>query len=127
MKSAQVLLSPLTVIFISYIAVGLFQLHVVLPTESKLFPVYSATASLMFLPHAVRVLATAIIVPKAFFLLLPATIAGNLIQARSYGEVFNGTSILMVLVGAACAPAGYILLKRIIGAMCFSQALSPRR
>ena len=115
MKSAQVLLSPLTVIFISYIAVGLFQLHVVLPTESKLFPVYSATASLMFLPHAVRVLATAIIVPKAFFLLLPATIAGNLIQARSYGEVFNGTSILMVLVGAACAPVGYILLKRIIG------------
>ena len=114
-KPTQILFSPLTVVFVAYIAVFLFQLHVVFPTESKLFPVYSATASLMFLPHAVRVLATAVIGPKAFFLLVPATIAGSLIQSRSYGEVFNGTSLLMVLVGAASAPAGYIILKRIMG------------
>ena len=75
----QILLSPLTIIFISYVAVFLFQLHVVFPAEAKLFSVYSATASLMFLPHAVRVLATAIIGPKVFFLLFPATIAGSLL------------------------------------------------
>ncbi|MCK4862153.1 MAG: hypothetical protein KAS85_09605 [Rhodobacteraceae bacterium] len=114
-KPTQILLSPLIVIFVVYIAVFLFQLHVVFPVEARFFPVYSATASLMFLPHAVRVLAAAIIGPKAFFLLVPATIVGSLIQSRNYGEVFNGTSLLMVLVGAASAPAGYIILKRIMG------------
>ena len=114
-KPTQILLSPLIVIFVVYIAVFLFQLHVVFPVEARFFPVYSATASLMFLPHAVRVLTTAIIGPKAFFLLIPATITANLIQARSYEVFFDSTSLLMVLVGAASAPAGYILLRRILG------------
>jgi hypothetical protein len=69
-KTKQILFSPLTIIFISYVAVFLFQLHVVFPAETKLFPVHSATASVMFLPHAVRVLATAIIRPKALFMLV---------------------------------------------------------
>lgn len=88
-----------------------FQLHVVFPIETMLFPVYVKTASLMFLPHAVWALATAIIGPKAFFLLFPAIIVGSLLQARNYEVVFSGTSLLMVLIGAASAPAAYILLK----------------
>ena len=124
LKPTQILFSPLIVIFVSYIAVGLIQLYVIFPAEAKLFPVYSATASLMFLPHAVRVLATAIIGPKAFFLLLPATVAGNLIQSRSYELDFGGTSLLIVFVGAVSAPVAYILLKKILGEKIdFSKAM----
>ena len=114
-KPTQILFSPPTIIFVSYIAVFLFQLHVVFPAEAKLFPVYSTTASLMFLPHAVRVLASAIIGPKAFFLLYPAMVIAEMLEGRSFGESFSGTSILITFVAAGCAPAGYILLKRILG------------
>ena len=115
LKPTQILFSPLTIIFVSYIAVFLFQLHAVFPAEAKLFPVYSATASLMFLPHAVRVLATAIIGPKAFFLLYPALVTAELLEGRNFGESFSGTSVLITFVAAGWAPAGYILLKRILG------------
>ena len=87
MRPTQMLFSPITVIFVAYVAVFLFQLGVIFPAEAKLFPVYSATASLMFLPHAVRVLATAIIGPKAFFLLYPAMVVAELIKERSFDRV----------------------------------------
>lgn len=78
----------------------------------------------MFLPHAVRVLATAIIGPKVFFLLFPAALVEKLLQTRSYEVVFNGTSLLMVFVSAACAPAAYILLKTMLGdRIDFSKAM----
>lgn len=123
-KPVQILLSPLTIIFVIYVATFLFQLNVVFPVEASLLPTYSKIASLMFLPHAVRVLATAIIGPKAFFPLFPATLVGNLLRSRSFEVSFDGTSLLMVLVGAASAPAAYILLKTVLGErLDFSRAM----
>lgn len=82
-KPAQILLSPLAVIFGVYPGVFFFQLEVVFPTEARLFPVYAKTASLL--------------------------------QAKNYEVVFNGTSLLMAIIGTASAPAAYILLKTVLG------------
>jgi len=111
----HILLSPVSITFLAFVSSAYLQLTLIYPTEAKLFPVYSMTASLMFLPHAVRVLATGILGPRAFFVLLPAMAASELLRTRSFAETFGGTSILFLVIGAACAPTGYILLKRIIG------------
>lgn len=130
LKPTQILFSPMTVTFLAFIACAIIQLEVVYPVEAKLLPVYSATASLMYLPHAVRVLATVIIGPRAFFVLLPATMVTEFLRVHSFAEthsltgVLSGRSLLYIIAGAACAPIAYILVKAILdGRIEHSKAL----
>lgn len=113
-RPTKILLSPPVVIFVTYVGMFFFQLHVIFPFEAKLFPVYATTASLMFLPHAVRVLATVIVGPKTFFFLFPALVITELLKGRSLDAVFDGTSLLITVVSAGAAPAAYILLKAVL-------------
>ena len=109
----NVVSSWIFVVFVVYIVMGGFQKHAVYPIEAKLLPLYSQYASLVFLPHAVRVLATAIYGARTFLVLFPAM----LLEIYLFYTPINGrlslTALLVATIGAACAPLAYIFLKRI--------------
>ena len=70
----KIALSWIVVVFVAYFVMASFQKYAIYPIEAKLLPLYSQYASLIFIPHAVRVLATAIYGPKTFLVLLPAMV-----------------------------------------------------
>lgn len=106
-------LSWIVVVFVAYCVMGGFQKYAIYPIEAKLLPLYSQYASLVFLPHAVRVLATAIYGPKTFFVLLAAMLLEVYLFYTPVGGSMSLTTLLVATIGAACAPLAYILLKSI--------------
>lgn len=90
-----------------------FQKFVIFPMESKLLPLYSQYASLVYLPHAVRVLATAIYGPKTFLVLLPAILFETYLLYPPASGQLSLTILTLAVIGAACAPIACIILMRI--------------
>ena len=109
----RLLSSWVFVVFISYFVFAGFQKLAIYPLEARLFPLYSQYASLLYLPHAVRVLATAIYGPKAFFVLFPTILITQYDFHPVIGEFFSITSVSSAIIGASCAPLAYVILKRV--------------
>lgn len=109
----KIALSWIVVVFVAYFAMGSFQKYAIYPIEAKLLPLYSQYASLIFLPHAVRVLATAIYGPKTFLVLLPAMLLEIYLFYPPIDGSLSLTTLLVATIGAACAPIGYGVLRQI--------------
>ena len=106
---------PLPIWFLSvpifFVSAHLLQLAVILPIEAKFLPNLTEIASIMYLPNAVRILATAIIGPRVFFALFPA------ILFVTYGELPPDNGLIskeifwIAVIGAGCGPAAYFIVK----------------
>lgn len=103
------------VLFVAYVVMAGFQNYVIFPVEAKLLPLYSTYASLLYLPHAVRVLATAIYGPKTFWVLLPAILVETYVFYPPINGQISFTILALIVIGAVCAPIGYVILKMISG------------
>jgi hypothetical protein len=99
------------IVAICYFIVLLFEIKVIFPTERALLPNYSGTASLLFLPHAVRVLSTVIVGPKAFFALFPTILLSGYFLFGSYGGMISMPLVIDAAIGASCAPIAYFAVK----------------
>ena len=115
LKPQEIFTSWITIVFITYFALAAVQKFAIYPIEARLLPLYSQYASLMYLPHAVRVLATAIYGPKSFFVLLPAILFETYLFYPMTDGLFSTTTIVIAIIGAACAPIACILLHQIGG------------
>lgn len=101
------------VVPVCYFFILLFELEVVFPIEKSLLAPYPYVASLVFLPHAVRVLGTVIVGPKIFFALFPTMLISGYFLFASYAAVSPYYLIMDAAIGASCSPLAYLLVKRI--------------
>ena len=108
---AQKFLKWELVVAICYFGVFLFEIKVVFPAERTLLSEYPGVISLLFLPHAVRVLSTVIIGPKVFFVLFPTNLLSGYLLFDSYGGVISTPLIIDAATGASCAPIAYLVVK----------------
>lgn len=106
--------SWIVITVLTYLGVGAFQFHVVFPLEAELLPRFSQYASLMFLPHAVRVLATVILGPKAFIALIVSVIISQHIYYISSYNSLTLSQVIYPFIAAACAPVAYVLVKWVL-------------
>ena len=80
------------------------------PIERALLSDYPGIASIVFLPHAVRVLGTVIVGPKIFFVLFPTIIVSGYFLFGSYGGL-SWPLVVDAAIGASCAPLAYLTVK----------------
>ena len=96
---------------ICYFWVLLFEIEVIFPLEKSLLAPYPYVASLVFLPHAVRVLGTVIVGPKVFFVLFPTILVSGYFLFDSYEGAVSLRLIMDAAIGAGCSPLAYLLVK----------------
>ena len=100
------------IVAICYFLVLLFEIEVVFPIERSLLTEHPRIASIIFLPHAVRVLSTVIIGPKVFFVLFPTILMSGYFLFGSYGGVMSWPLVIDAAIGASCAPIAFLMVKR---------------
>ena len=96
---------------ICYFFVLLFEIQVIFPIEKSLLAPYPYVASLVFLPHAVRVLGTVIAGPRVFFVLFPTILVSGYFLFDSYVGEAHYLLIMDATIGAGCAPLAYLIVK----------------
>jgi len=96
-------------VIIVHVAAFVFQSVVIRPFEIAVAGHIGSLASLLFLPHAVRVLSVWLLGPKAFFALFPASLFVNFL----YGPVDYGsfTFVLIPLWSSASAVLAFEFLR----------------
>ena len=99
-----------TAIFVAYVALWSIQYFLIFPLEAQALGQTAALVSMIYLPHAVRVLAAWMIGPKSIFALLPASFV-------TYLALYDGTESPGLLdfaapvIGALCAPVALELMR----------------
>jgi len=88
-----------------------FEIEVIFPIEKTLLAPYPYVASLVFLPHAVRVLGTVIVGPKIFFVLFPTILVSGYFLFDSYAGNAIHLLVMDAAIGAGCSPLAYIIVK----------------
>lgn len=94
---------------LAYIGASFLTFWVLMPMQNVFFPEYPSRASLLFLPHGVRVLAAWLLGWRAILAMLPgvflvfATLGGS--------DVFLTSRLLAILIAVTTAPAIFYLLK----------------
>ena len=96
---------------ICYFWVLLFEIEVIFPIEKSLLAPYPYVASLVFLPHAVRVLGTVIVGPKVFFVLFPTILVSGYFLFDSYEGGITRLLVMDAAIGAGCSPLAYLIVK----------------
>ncbi len=96
---------------ICYFWVLLFEIEVIFPIEKSLLAPYPYVASLVFLPHAVRVLGTVIVGPKVFFVLFPTILVSGYFLFDSYEGGITRLLVMDAAIGAGCSPLAYLFVK----------------
>jgi len=99
-----------TAIFVAYVALWSIQYFLIFPLEAQALGQTAALVSMIYLPHAVRVLAAWMIGPKSIFALLPASFV-------TYLALYDGTGtpglsdFAAPVIGALCAPVTLELMR----------------
>lgn len=94
---------------LAYIVASYLTFEVLMPLQNVFFPEYPSRASLLFLPHGVRVLAAWLLGWRAIFALLPgvflvfAYLAGN--------DVFLPSRLIAMGIAVTSVPAVFYLCK----------------
>jgi len=97
-------------IFVAYVALWSIQYFIIFPLEAQALGKTAALVSMIYLPHAVRVLAAWMIGPKSIFALLPASFV-------TYLALYDGTGtpglsdFAAPVIGALCAPVTLELMR----------------
>jgi len=94
---------------LAYIAASLLTFWVLMPLQNVFFPEYPSRASLLFLPHGVRVLSAWLLGWRA----IPALFPGVFIVFAILGgtDVFLPSRLMAILIAITTAPAVLYILK----------------
>ncbi|WP_171208803.1 MULTISPECIES: hypothetical protein [unclassified Ruegeria] len=93
----------------AYVLASIFTFEVLMPLQNMFFPQYPSYASLLFLPHGVRVLAAWLLGWRAIFSLLPGVF---LVFVMVGGwSVFLPSRLLAIVVAVTTVPAVFYAFK----------------
>jgi len=93
----------------AYFVAALLTFEVVEPLQNIFFPQYPSHASLLFLPHGVRILSAWLLGWRSIFAMLPGVF---LVFAMIGGlDVFLPSRLLAILIAALSAPTVFYVLK----------------
>ena len=98
------------VIFLTYLVLVAVQHLVIMPIETMMVEGNVALVSLLYLPHAVRVLGAWMVGPKSVLVLIPASICGYFLIRPDTGPLTQADFIIPI-VGALCAPIAFELMR----------------
>ena len=98
------------IIFLTYLGLVTVQRLVIMPIETMLVERNVALVSLLYLPHAVRVLGAWMVGPKSVLVLIPASICGYFAIRPDTGPLTQADFIIP-MVGALCAPIAFELMR----------------
>ena len=97
-------------IFLAYLGLVAVQNLVIMPIETMLVERNVALVSLLYLPHAVRVLGAWMVGPKAILALIPASIIVYFVTRPDTGPSTQA-DIIIPMIGALCAPVAFELMR----------------
>ena len=97
-------------IFLTYLGLIAVQYLVIMPIETMMVKRNVAFVSLLYLPHAVRVLGAWMVGPKSILALIPASISGYFVTRLDTGSLTQADFIIP-MVGALCAPIAFELMR----------------
>ena len=98
-------------IFLTYLGLVTVQYLVIMPIETMMVERNAALVSLLYLPHAVRVLGAWMVGPKSILALIPASICGYFFAMRPDTGAFTPTDLIIPMIGALCAPVAFELMR----------------
>ena len=98
-------------IFLTYLGLLTVQYLVIMPIETMTVERNAALVSLLYLPHAVRVLGAWMVGPKSTLALIPASICGYFITMRPETGAFATADFIIPMIGALCAPVAFELMR----------------
>ena len=93
----------LGIAMLAYLFALIIQQYLILPLELSLTNENAIFASLLFLPHAVRVLSAWLLGPKSLIAMIPATIATSLITDTTAHTEYELLSHVLIPVFSACS------------------------
>ena len=105
------LLHWFVLIFFTYLGLVTVQHLVILPVETIMVERNVALVSLLYLPHAVRVLGAWMVGPKSILALVPASICGYFFVMRPDTGAFTPADFIIPMIGALCAPVAFELMR----------------
>jgi len=97
-------------IFLAYLGLVAVQNLVIMPIETMLVERNVALVSLLYLPHAVRVLGAWMVGPKSILALIPASIIVYFVT-RPDTVPSTQADIIIPMIGALCAPVAFELMR----------------
>lgn len=103
------LLVDTTIASSAYFLTVVFTFLIVIPVQNFLFPEYPSRASLLFLPHGVRVLSAWLMGWRAIPALLPGVIATFVYVAGC--DAFLPSRLVAIVVAVSVAPFTFLALK----------------
>ena len=98
-------------IFLTYLGLLAVQYLVIMPIETMMVERNAALVSLLYLPHAVRVLGAWMVGPKSILALIPASICGYFFAVRPETGAFTPADFIIPMIGALCAPVALELMR----------------
>ena len=99
----------LGIVMLLHVSAFIIQMTLILPFEVAAAGHIGSLASVLFLPHAVRVLSVWLLGPKAFFALFPASLLISYLFFRHQYD--PGTLFLITLWGSASAVIAFEFLR----------------
>ena len=97
-------------IFLAYFGLVAFQHLVIMPIETMMVDRNVAVVSLLYLPHAVRVLGAWMVGPKSILALIPASVCAYFVMRPDTG-LLTQADFIIPMVGALCAPVAFELMR----------------
>ncbi|MDA8873885.1 hypothetical protein N9J12_08705 [Alphaproteobacteria bacterium] len=97
-------------IFLAYLGLVAVQNLVIMPIETMLVERNVALVSLLYLPHAVRVLGAWMVGPKSILALIPASIIVYFVTRPDTGPSTQA-DIIIPMIGVLCAPVAFELMR----------------
>ena len=97
-------------IFLAYLGLIAFQHLIIMPIETMMVERNVAVVSLLYLPHAVRVLGAWMVGPKSILALIPVSICVYFVTRPDTGSLTQADFIIP-MVGALCAPVAFELMR----------------
>jgi hypothetical protein len=97
-------------IFFAYFGLIAIQHMVIMPIETMMVERNVALVSLLYLPHAVRVLGAWMVGPKSILALIPASICVYFLMRPDTGPL-SPADFIVPIVGALCAPVAFELMR----------------
>ena len=98
-------------IFLAYLGLITVQYQVIMPIEAMMVEHNVALVSLLYLPHAVRVLGAWMVGPKSILALIPASICGYFFMMRPETSACTPADFIIPMIGALCAPVAFELMR----------------
>ena len=97
-------------IFLTYLGLVAVQYLVIMPIETMMVERNVALVSILYLPHAVRVLGAWMVGPKSVLALIPTSICVYFATRPDTGTL-TPADFIIPLVGALCAPVAFELMR----------------